>query len=495
MEAARAKVATLGPETQTTADIFNQFNATAADLSELVGEVLLPFLGYLAEGFIQLGKDSKAVAEYFGWIYTASEKVTNSIASQQAEWTILSRSLEGVNEESDEFIAARDRFMEQNPNYFAGMEKEEIKVKDLQKAIAEYNRFLTQSMQLKIAEIALEGKMSEIGEVARIRAERNLKAVKAEQRATKALVVAMQAVAKTGILEPEQMDTMADTMISTLRKKGAFFKQVGEENWKKFFDPEIINWSTIISHWEADSAEGMDKFAKELFAPLSKYEDVDINMIDAMTEALMEDLGIMNKDVAGLTAKIYDLFGIKFDPLADEMDKAIAAQEALAQSAVKSGMAVGAAQQDMARAAGAAATEFILAQLQKAIAAFIADSFAKFGIFGAIGAAAAGGVVGNVFARARAGADKAFHDGGEIKGYGGDRDNVPIIAQEGEFVMRRSAVDSIGLENMNRMNRTGKGSGGVNVNFSGNVLSTQFIEREAIPAIRDAVRRGAKLGI
>ena len=99
-----------------------------------------------------------------------------------------------------------------------------------------------------------------------------------------------------------------------------------------------------------------------------------------------------------------------------------------------------------------------------------------------------------------------FHQGGQVQGYstggmipgysaGGNVDNVPIMAQAGEFVMRRSAVESIGLENMNRMNRTGKAGGSVNVNFTGNVLSKQFIEREAIPAIRNAVRRGANLGV
>ena len=72
---------------------------------------------------------------------------------------------------------------------------------------------------------------------------------------------------------------------------------------------------------------------------------------------------------------------------------------------------------------------------------------------------------------------------------------MPIIAQEGEFVMRRSAVDSIGLENMNRMNRTGEGSGGANITFTGNIMSDSFIEEEAIPKIKDAIRRGADIGI
>ena len=101
-----------------------------------------------------------------------------------------------------------------------------------------------------------------------------------------------------------------------------------------------------------------------------------------------------------------------------------------------------------------------------------------------------------------------FHQGGQVQGYstggmiplqgyatGGNVDNVPIMAQEGEYVLRRSAVESIGLENLNRMNRTGQVSGGANITFTGNIMSDSFIEEEAIPKIKDAIRRGANLGI
>ena len=88
-----------------------------------------------------------------------------------------------------------------------------------------------------------------------------------------------------------------------------------------------------------------------------------------------------------------------------------------------------------------------------------------------------------------------MHTGGMIpQSYhqGGD---VPIIAQEGEFVMRRCAVESIGVENLNRMNRTGQASDGINVTFSGNVMSDDFVEDGAIPKIKDAIRRGADIGV
>ena len=61
--------------------------------------------------------------------------------------------------------------------------------------------------------------------------------------------------------------------------------------------------------------------------------------------------------------------------------------------------------------------------------------------------------------------------------------------------MRRSAVQSIGLETLNRMNRTGQSGASVNVNFTGNVLSKRFIEKEAIPLIKNAIRKGHDIGV
>ena len=83
-----------------------------------------------------------------------------------------------------------------------------------------------------------------------------------------------------------------------------------------------------------------------------------------------------------------------------------------------------------------------------------------------------------------------FATGGSVRG----GDNVPILAQGGEFVMQRSAVNSIGIENLNRMNEGGGGSA-VTVNVSGNVLSQDFVEGELAENIKEAIRRGTDFGI
>ena len=59
--------------------------------------------------------------------------------------------------------------------------------------------------------------------------------------------------------------------------------------------------------------------------------------------------------------------------------------------------------------------------------------------------------------------------------------------------MNRNAVDAIGVESLNRMNQSGGGA--VSVTFTGNVMSQDFIEQEAIPQIKEAIRRGADIGV
>ncbi len=101
----------------------------------------------------------------------------------------------------------------------------------------------------------------------------------------------------------------------------------------------------------------------------------------------------------------------------------------------------------------------------------------------ALGIAHDGGLIKND------GKVQRFATGGSIRG----GDNVPILAQGGEFVMQRSAVESIGIENLNRMNQGS--SGAINVSVSGNVMSQDFVEGELADQIKNAVRRGTDFGI
>ena len=84
--------------------------------------------------------------------------------------------------------------------------------------------------------------------------------------------------------------------------------------------------------------------------------------------------------------------------------------------------------------------------------------------------------------------------GGLVGGQPHSRGGTIIEAERGEFVMSKKAVDAVGLETMNKIN-TGGSSGDVNISFAGNVMSKDFIEDEAIPQIKEALRRGGDIGI
>jgi hypothetical protein len=81
-----------------------------------------------------------------------------------------------------------------------------------------------------------------------------------------------------------------------------------------------------------------------------------------------------------------------------------------------------------------------------------------------------------------------FATGGMVQG----QDNVPILAQSGEFIMQRSAVNSIGLQNLAQMNQTGEASGALTVNISGNIIGDEeHVRDKVLPAIKEELRREA----
>ena len=87
-----------------------------------------------------------------------------------------------------------------------------------------------------------------------------------------------------------------------------------------------------------------------------------------------------------------------------------------------------------------------------------------------------------------------FAYGGLVGGQPHSQGGTMIEAERGEFVVRKAAVDALGIETLNRLN-TGQGGGSVNISFSGNILSKDFLEDEAIPQIKEALRRGGDIGV
>jgi hypothetical protein len=80
------------------------------------------------------------------------------------------------------------------------------------------------------------------------------------------------------------------------------------------------------------------------------------------------------------------------------------------------------------------------------------------------------------------------HDGGPVQKFatGGmiqGRDNVPILAEAGEFVIKRDSAQSIGLSALNQMNETGQVASNINVHIHGGIVQEDYVTNELIPAI------------
>tara|TARA_R100000655_G_scaffold15839_2_gene34910 strand:- start:225 stop:1946 length:1722 start_codon:yes stop_codon:yes gene_type:complete len=88
---------------------------------------------------------------------------------------------------------------------------------------------------------------------------------------------------------------------------------------------------------------------------------------------------------------------------------------------------------------------------------------------------------------------KQFETGGLVGGRRHSQGGTMIEAEQGEFVMSRDAVESIGAGTLEAMNQGGGGA--ITVNVSGNVMTDDFVENELAEKIATAVRRGTDFGM
>lgn len=79
----------------------------------------------------------------------------------------------------------------------------------------------------------------------------------------------------------------------------------------------------------------------------------------------------------------------------------------------------------------------------------------------------------------------SFEDGGLVGGRRHSQGGTIIEAERGEFVMSRSAVQSIGVETLNQMNQSG--GGGITLNISAPLVDETIVDT-IIPAIQKAQR-------
>jgi hypothetical protein len=125
------------------------------------------------------------------------------------------------------------------------------------------------------------------------------------------------------------------------------------------------------------------------------------------------------------------------------------------------------------------------------IAAQVAAMAVEIAVLQFLGVPAGGGGGGGIFSRLFVGHKggsisnkgiQAFNAGGMVQG----KDNVPILAQAGEYIIKRDSAQSIGLDTLNQINETGQ-AGSVNIHFNAPVTNADFIRDVVVPEIQKAV--------
>ena len=154
----------------------------------------------------------------------------------------------------------------------------------------------------------------------------------------------------------------------------------------------------------------------------------------------------------------------------------------LRKSQAEAAFAVGLSQKSASEAATKAAAVFITSEIKKIVAQKISLAFAEKGFFYGLANVATGAAFGSLvgqtiqsipaFAAAQ-GMDKVVTE--------------PTLILAGEEGAEYVNIEPTQNEGANR--------NGVNVTFTGNVLSNDFIENEAVPMIKEALRKGGDLGI
>ena len=154
-------------------------------------------------------------------------------------------------------------------------------------------------------------------------------------------------------------------------------------------------------------------------------------------------------------------------------------KEKLDKNSIKSAIAIGASQKTAADAAKSASAVFITAKIQEAVAQMIAKAFGEVGFFGGLAVAAGSAVFGKNLAQS-------------VKGIAAAEGMNEVVTEPTLILAGEEGAEYVNIE---PTQNEGAGMGGATVVFQGNVLSNDFIENEAVPMIKEALRKGGDLGI
>ena len=263
----------------------------------------------------------------------------------------------------------------------------------------------------------------------------------------------------------------------------------------------LLKTLNMINDGEIKFISERDKIIKQLAEEQKAREKIGETVEDALafseaeTFALREGFGRVESMVDSYIKKVDTAQQINADysdglnVVTRALKVAGMAQQQYVEAIIASSFRTGLATKDMGESFKIITQQLVQDLAFQATLFLMKDAVQKLGWAGVPLAAAAAGTVG-----ALVGKISDFEDGGYVGGRRHSQGGTIIEAEQGEFVMSRRAVESVGLDAMNRINQ-GKMAGNVVINVTGNVMSQDYVEGELADQLRMAIRRGADIGV
>ncbi len=487
-----------------------QFNNSLGDLGEQMGEMLLPVITNVISAF---GSFIGTIGSFFGF---ESKTRQRAIQDETVEFHSLLNVLKNTNTHTEARRRAIIKLNKDFPEYMGNLDAEKLKMEDI--ALLQ-----KQSSDLALARIILLSREEQIAKALEdqemagqrlIKAEQNLNAAKTKNHVTKLNQNSAELVSNGITLQQNQYAALVTS----------HYSKENVENKKKELKQAKINFEAAVDHLnklqtiesdeikrakaliatndekikthkeEKDALEEKKKLLEESWNATIKLVDIQRTLIDQSPD-FIDNIGMQNtgqQEQLTLTEELAHQHQFLQDTIVsgDEprmrmiaLGKVMAASfnvqkdklNEFTKSNVNSAMAIGAAQMHVGQAAADAAGAFIIAKTQEAIASFIADAFKKFGILGGIIGAGASGVVGSLMSQG-------------IKSVAAAEGMNEVVTEPTLILAGEEGAEYVNIE-PTQNEGAGMGGGGQIV-FQGNVLSKDFIEDEAIPMIKEAIRRG-----
>ena len=475
LSAAEEKVRVLGDETEKASDVFDRLSTASSDLGGAIGDFVMPALTGAASAATAV---IESINNIFG-IESPDVDPRTDVEKQQDKQLKKIKMMaesEEKREEMQKFINKHlgdqadlidvNRLSLQDFNTLTSQHK--ILIEDQEKAWAKHNEEVKRyqdEYDPQDLDMSFKRTGDAINEVAF-----KYKLLTGTTRAYSDEVVASNHnfttfLNSTVLYKQEQEEVIELTEEQREALKGWNVEQITSL-------AILDNWNMLLAGTRTELEQTLNLEMPSFLENMGEQEGIEEQL------TLIEDLAHQHQFLAD-TIDSGDESYMKWAALSKVMTASMKVQmeelKKFEKSHVNAAMAVGAAQAHVGQAAADAAGMFIAAKMQQAIASFIADAFAKFGILAPVIGAGAAGIVGSLFSQG-------------IKSVAAAEGMNEVVSEPTLILAGEEGAEYVNIEPT--QNEGAGMGGGSQIVFQGNVLSDRFIEEEAIPKIRDAIRRG-----